>query len=161
MDTPRFERLVNLYTNKGLLEGVDGDAYSAAIQRLRLASDDLDGVRVLLEGGSLRLAYNAAYDTLRHAAEAVVRGAGGRVTSGLGTHEAVFALADALVKGYDDEVFAGTRATTSRLKRNSLEYPEDNPVSVDESDAEEVLQWASDAIKAAEAFLSRSPLPTI
>jgi hypothetical protein len=66
----------------------------------------------LVEGESYRLAYNGAYDTLRHAAEVVVQGAGGRVTSGLGGHEAVFALADALVGDDAPGVFAGQRATS-------------------------------------------------
>ncbi|MGH3732333.1 MAG: hypothetical protein ACRDVC_03015 [Acidimicrobiales bacterium] len=161
MDLGRTERLVRLYDGKGLLDRVDGDARVGAAQRIALARDDLDGVRLLIDGGSYRLAFNAAYDTLRHAAEAVLRGAGSRVTSALGGHEAVFALADALVAGYSDGVFAGARAGSSRLKRNSLEYPEDNPVTVDELDAREVLQWASDAINAADSFLSRQPLPTI
>lgn len=161
MDQERLSRVVSLYENRGLLERVQGDTLSTAAAWLAYAKEDMAGVEALVEGESYRLAYNGAYDTLRHAAEVVVQRAGGRVTSGLGGHEAVFALADALVGEDAPGVFAGQRAGTSRLKRHSLEYVSDNPVTVDESDAREVLQWAMEAVSAAESFMKRFPMPTI
>ena len=109
-----LSRLVALYGARGLLERVEGDAHRAASQWLARARDDLDGVVTPIAGASYRLAYNAAYDTMRHAAEAVVRAAGARVTSSPGTHEAVFALANALASEHAPGAFSGTRAGTSR-----------------------------------------------
>lgn len=161
MERTRLSRVVTLYEGRNLLERVQGDTTGAAAAWLAYAKQDLAGIETLVEGESYRLAFNGAYDTLRHAAEAVVLRAGGRVTSGLGGHEAIFALADALVGDSAPGVFAGTRAGTSRLKRHSLEYLSDNPVTVNESDAREVLQWAKEAVSAGESFLTRSSAPTI
>jgi len=153
--------VAKLYEERGTLERVQGDTTAAATDWLAHARGDLSGVEVLVEGRSYRLAFNAAYDTMRHAAEVVVLKAGGRVTSSQGGHEAVFALADALVGEGAPGVFAGSRAGQSRLKRHSLEYISDNPVSVNDADAREVLQWAKEAVAAAESFLERSSGPTI
>jgi len=154
VDHEHLTRVVALYERRGLLERIEGDPVATAAAWLAFARDDLDGVATLIDGASYRLGYNAAYDTLRHAAEVVVQRAGGRVTSGQGGHEAVFALADALVGSEAPGVFAGLRAGVSRLKRHSLEYVSDSPVTVSEADAREVLQWARDAIDAATAFMA-------
>ena len=98
---------------------------------------------------------------MRHAAEVVVLKAGGRITSAPGGHEAVFALADALVGGLAPGAFAAPRAAQSRLKRHSLEYISDNPADVNETDAREVSQWATEAVAAAASFLELSSGPTI
>ena len=161
MNDDRLTRVVALYERKQLLERIQGDSTSTATAWLVLAKQDLDGVDRLIEGESYRLAYNGAYDTLRHAAEVVLQRVGGRVTSGQGGHEAVFALADALVGDTAPGVFSGARAGVSRLKRHSLEYLSDNPVTVTEADAREVFQWAKEAIVAAEAFVAASSIPTI
>lgn len=157
----RLSHVVSLYEGRGLLERVEGDTSSAAAAWLGQARQDLSGVGTLVDGQSFRLAFNSAYDTMRHAAEAVVLKAGGRVTSAAGAHEAVFALADALAGDETPDIFAGPRAGQSRLKRHNLEYVGDNPVSVNEKDAREALQWATDAVEAAESFLSRSSAPSI
>ena len=148
-------RLVKIYEDKGTLDRVQGDTASTAAAWLVQAKDDLEGVRTLVEGESYRLAFNAACTTMRHAAEVVVQRAGGRVTSAGGGHEAVFALADALI-GEDD---SGRRCLVaaqgpSRLKRHNLEYISDSPVAVNEADAREVLQWATEAVTAAASFLA-------
>jgi HEPN domain-containing protein len=150
-----------MYEGRGTLERLQGDTMSAARSWLQEASNELDGIPGLIEGGSYRLAYNAAYDIMRHAAEAVLEKAGGRVTATPGAHEAVFALADALVDEDAPGVFAGTRANVSRLKRHSLEYISDSPASVDEKDAREALQWATECISAAGAFIKNPSSPTI
>jgi hypothetical protein len=161
VDYDRLSRLIKMYEDKGTLERVQGDTASTAAAWLVQAKDDLEGVRTLVEGESYRLAFNAAYDTMRHAAEVVVQRAGGRVTSAGGGHEAVFALADALIGEDDSGAFVGSRAGPSRLKRHNLEYISDSPVAVNEADAREVLQWATEAVTAAASFLARSPTPTI
>jgi hypothetical protein len=162
VDEAKLSRLVKLYEGRGILERIQGDTSATATAWLAQAKEDLAGVRTLIEGDSYRLAFNAAYDTMRHAAEVVVQGAGGRVTSALGGHEAVFALADALIgEEASPGVFAGSRAAQSRLKRHSLEYISDSPIGVNEADAREVLQWATEAIDAADSFLTLSPAPTI
>jgi hypothetical protein len=161
VDTDRLVRVVGLYEGRGTLERLQGDTTSAAKSWFQEASGELDGIPGLIEGGSYRLAYNAAYDIMRHAAEAILEKAGGRVTATPGAHEAVFALADALVDEDAPGVFAGTRANVSRLKRHSLEYISDSPASVDEKDAREALQWATECISAAEAFIKNPSSPTI
>lgn len=161
MPQDRVSRLVTLYEERASLERVEGDTATQAASWLAQTKQDLAGVRTLVEGGSYRLAFNAAYDTMRHAAEVVVQAAGGRVTSAPGGHEAVFALADALAGDDSPQAFSGSRAGQSRLRRHSLEYISDNPVDVNKADAEEVLQWATDAVEAAELFLTRSPSPQI
>ena len=161
VDPEHIARVVALYERRGLLERIDGDPTATAAAWLSFAREDLDGVATLIDGASYRLGYNAAYDTLRHAAEVVVQRAGGRVTSGQGGHEAVFALADALVSSVAPGVFAGVRAGVSRLKRHSLEYVSDNPISVSEADAREVLQWARDGVAAATAFVALASAPRI
>lgn len=153
--------MAKLYEERGLLERVQGNTASTAAAWLTQAREDLSGIETLVEGGSYRLAFNAAYDTMRHAAEVVVLKAGGRVTSARGSHEAVFAIADALVGEEAPGVFAGSRAGQSRLKRHNLEYISDNPTSVTDADAREVLQWATEATAAAEAFLKQSSGPAI
>ena len=93
----------------------------------------------MLDAKQWRLAYNAAYDICRHAAEAVNTSGGFRVTSAAGAHEATFALADALLQGSSD-VFSAVSAGTARQKRNSLEYIDlGRPAEVDEVEA----RWAS------------------
>ena len=116
MELARLSRLVTLYEGRGLLERVQGDTARSAATWLAHATQDLTGVESLVEGESYRLAFNGAYDTLRHAAEAVLERAGGRVTSAPGAHEAVFALADLLVGDAAPGVFAGPRAGVSRMK---------------------------------------------
>ena len=161
MDAERLGRLAALYEQRGTLERLEGDTAAAASSWLAEAADELQGVQGLIEGGSFRLAFNAAYDIMRHAAEAVLERAGGRVTATQGAHEAVFALADALRGDDAPGVFAGQRASISRLKRHSLEYISDNPASVDEADAREALQWATECVAAAEPLVARPSAPMI
>jgi hypothetical protein len=118
-------------------------------------------VQVLIDGGSYRLAYSAAYDIMRHAAEAVVTRAGARIAATQGVHEAVFALADALVADDTPGVFAPRRATPARLTRHRLEYISDVPIDVEEPDARQALQWATEAVAAATAFATRASVPRI
>jgi hypothetical protein len=150
-----------MYENQGKLERVQGDTAATAEAWLAQAKEDLAGIGALVEGQSYRLAFNAAYDTMRHAAEVVVLRAGGRVTAAPGGHEAIFVLADALAADEAPDVFSGSRAGVSRRKRHSLEYISDSPVEVNEADAREVLQWATEAVTAASSFLSRSFPPMI
>jgi hypothetical protein len=56
----------------------------------------------LLDAERSRLAYNAAYDICRHAAEAVNTSGGYRVTAAAGAPEATFALAVAFLQGSGD-----------------------------------------------------------
>jgi hypothetical protein len=153
--------LVQLYESRGTLDRLEGDTTTAASAWLVQARVELSGVDKLIENGSYRLDYNAAHDILRHAAEAVLEKAGARVTSAQGSHETLFTLANELVGDQAPEVFAGQRATPSRLKRHNLEYISDNPVSVDEADAREALQWANEAVAAAEPFVALSSAPRI
>lgn len=161
MEAERLKRLVALYEQRGLLERLQGDTSAAATSWLAAAADELQGVQGLIDGESYRLAFNAAYDIMRHCAEAVLEKAGGRVTATPGAHEAVFALADALVESDAPGVFAGQRTNMSRLKRHSLEYISDNPTSVDEADAREALQWATECVAAAKPFVAHPSAPTI
>lgn len=161
MDADRLRRTVELYEGRGTLEHLEGDTSHTAETWLAAAAAELNGVSGLIDAGSYRLAYNAAYDIMRHAAEAVLEKAGGRVTATQGAHEAVFALADALTGDASPGAFAGQRANVSRLKRHSLEYISDSPVSVDEEDAREALQWATECVATAEAFVAEASSPTI
>lgn len=161
MDADQLARVVDLFERRSTLERLEGDTASAAQAWLEEAAAELQGIPGLIDGGSFRLAYNAAYDIMRHAAEAVLEKAGGRVTATPGAHEAVFALAEVLVGDAAPGVFAGKRANVSRLKRHSLEYISDNPASVNEGDAREALQWATECVYAAEAFIKDPASPTI
>jgi hypothetical protein len=68
---------------------------------------------------------------------------------------------DALVAEDARGVFAAQRANTSRLKRHALEYISDSPASVDEADAREALQWATESVAAAQPFVAGANVPTI
>lgn len=158
----RLARVISLYESRGTLERIEGDATGAAETWLIQARAELPGVQTLIEDGLSRLAYNAAYDIMRHAAEAIVAKAGGRVAATQGAHEAVFAIADALVGSESPGVFAAQRATPTRQKRHSFEYLDvEHPSGADPEDARQALQWATEAIEAAEPFVARSSVPRI
>ena len=81
----RFERVAKLLLDRNqIADDVEGDVRSAAEQWLAEAEADLDAIEPAIAAGRNRVAYNAAYDTFRHAAEAVIHASGYRVLSGRG-----------------------------------------------------------------------------
>lgn len=154
MSNDRLDAVLGHYEKRGVVERVDGDFSATARGWLGAAEAELAGVVALLEARQWRLAYNAAYDICRHAAEAVNTSGGYRVTAAAGAHEATFALADALLSGSSD-VFSAVSAGTARQKRNSLEYIDlGRPAEVDEVEARWASSLAQRAVAAAADLLS-------
>ena len=143
----RFERVANLLLGRGqVADDLEGDVRSAAAQWLAEAEADLDAIEPAIAAGRCRVAYNAAYDTFRHAAEAVIHASGYRVLSGRGAHEVTFALAAAILDDEQTDVFEATSASVIRNTRNGLEYLDPGrPVAVTEADA----RWAEDLARRA------------
>jgi len=155
----RFERVAKLLLGRDqVAEDVEGDVRAAAVQWLAEAEADLDAIGPAVAASRYRVAYNAAYDTYRHAAEAVIHASGYRVLSRRGAHEATFALAAAILDGEPTDVFEAASASVIRNTRNGLEYLDpDRPVAVTEADA----RWAEDlarrAVDAAATYVGASP----
>lgn len=155
----RFERVTKLLLGRDqVADDVEGDVRSAALQWLAEAEADLDAIDPAIDAGRFRVAYNAAYDTFRHAAEAVIHTSGYRVLSGRGAHEVTFALAAAIFDDEPTDVFEAANASVIRNTRNGLEYLDpDRPVAVTEADA----RWAEDlarrAVDAAATYVGASP----
>jgi hypothetical protein len=145
--------VVGFYIGKGSLEEIAGDTVSTAKEWLEHAAAELPGVDQLIAAKQWRLAYNAAYDVCRHAAEAVVTSQGYRITSGQGAHEATLAVANSFVG--EDEVFSAQVAGRVRLKRNSLEYLDvGRPSEVDGDEAEWARGVAARAVDVTRSFLA-------
>lgn len=148
----RFERVAKLLLGRDqVADDVEGDVRSAAVLWLAEAEADLDAIGPAIAAGRYRVAYNAAYDTFRHAAEAVIHASGYRVLSGRGAHEATFALAAAILEDEPTDVFEAANASVIRNTRNGLEYLDPTrPVAVTEADA----RWAEDLARRAVAACS-------
>lgn len=145
--------VVSHYTGRGTLEEVDGDTVRTAREWLEHAAAELPGVNQLIEAEQWRLAYNAAYDVCRHAAEAVVMSRGYRITSARGAHEATLAVADSFVS--DDDVFSTPVAGRVRQKRNSLEYLDiGRPSEVAGDEAAWAAEIAARAVAVAQSLLA-------
>ena len=157
-----LSRVVQLYKSRGAVEGISGDFQRTARSWLATAEEDIAGVESLIEGGFYRLAYRAAYDLYRNAAEVVVTYAGIRVTSSQGHHETVFALAHAIEESFNPPAsgaFAGARASQARQQRGSAEYVADDPSETTEEDARRIYRWATEAIEVAKSICDSSIPP--
>lgn len=154
----RFVRVANLLIGRGqVADDVEGDVRSAAVQWLAEAEADLDAIEPAIAAGRYRVAYNAAYDTFRHAAEAVIHASGCRVLSGRGAHEATFALAAAILDDEPTDVFEAASASVIRNTRNGLEYLDpERPVAVTEADARWAEGLARRAVDAASSYVEVS-----
>lgn len=139
---------------KGRLEEIEGDVQGAARLWLGQARDDLPAVELLLSGHAVRLAYNAAYDIMRKAAEAVVTFAGYRVTATPGHHEAVFVAANA-IEAAGSGAFSAPRARIARETRSRTEYYVDveRLDEFTEADARQIYAWASEAVEVAASII--------
>ncbi len=95
-----------MFLSRGnISDDVEGDTQATALAWLERARSELAVLEPILTTGQWRVAYNAAYDIYRHAAEAVDLAAGYRVLASPGAHRATFALASAVV-GEDDARWA-------------------------------------------------------
>ena len=158
-----LSRVIGFYKSREAIEEISGDYHQTARSWLGTAQEDVPGVENLIEGGFYRLAYKAAYDLFRNAAEAVVTYVGIRVTSSQGHHEAVFALAHAVDESVNSPAsgaFAGARANQARQQRSSAEYVADDVAETTEADARRIYRWATEAIEAATSICDSS-LPPI
>ena len=137
------------------MEAIGGDTTAAARDWLGRARSELSGVQALLDADQYRMAYRAAFDLMRNAAEVVVTAAGYRVTSAPGHHEATFAVADA----FDDgpvRAFDPSRSSQARAKRGSSQYVDvDRRSEVTEEEARRCYGWAVEAVDAAARLLDR------
>lgn len=151
----RLERVSQLYFSRDqIADDVVGDRRATAAHWLEEAKADLEAVEPAIERSRFRVAYNAAYDVYRHAAEAVVHVAGFRIRSGPGSHEVTFELAAAVMDGRSD-VFESASAAPIRMTRNGLEYLDaDRPVEVTAQDARWALQLAERAVSEASTFVA-------
>ena len=155
MESESLVRVVRMYEGRGVAEPITGDTALSARHWLESAADDLDGVAVLVEQERWRLAYKAGYDVLRNAAEAIVTRAGYRIRGGDGSHEAVFALAHALV-GDKSDVFNGANMAQARQRRHASQYIDvDRELGVDQTEARLVVHWATEAISVARRWLDQ------
>jgi len=133
---------------------VEGDTRATARAWLERARSELAVLEPILVTGQWRVAYNAAYDIYRHAAEAVNLAAGYRILASPGAHGATFALASAVV-GDDSDVFDSVHSSTMTGTRNKLEYLDiDRSTEVSEDDARWAVQLAGRAVGDASAFVS-------
>lgn len=153
----RLDRVVAMFTERGnISDDTTGDVHKTAKEWLDRARAELAVLEPILSAGQWRVAYNAAYDIYRHAAEAVDLVAGYRILASKGAHVSTFALASAVLEGQSD-VFDTVTASRMTGTRNSLEYLDAaNPVDVDEEAARGAGQLAERAIEAATSFLKRS-----
>ncbi len=150
----RLARVVDMFTRRGnISDDVEGDLHATAVAWLDRARGELAVLEPILAAGQWRVAYNAAYDIYRHAAEAVDLHAGYRVLASRGAHAATFAVASAVLGGASD-VFDTVSATTMTGTRNRLEYVDvDHSTEVTEGDARWAAQLAERAVADVASFL--------
>ena len=153
MSDSAFQKVLAVYLANGTVEEIHGNTVTSAEDWLEQAREELPGVAKLVEMKLYRMAYRTAYDLMRNSAEAIVTKAGYRVTSKSGHHEAIFALANALVSE-TSEAFSGFRSAQVRGLRSKSQYIDVNRnTEVDATEATNAYQWAAEAIATASSFL--------
>ena len=155
MPDDRLARVVEMFASRGnISDDVEGDVQATALAWLERARRELTVLEPILAAGQWRVAYNAAYDIYRHAAEAVDLAAGYRILASAGAHGATFALASAVV-GDATDVFDGVHSSTMTGTRNKLEYLDvDRSTEVSEDDARWAVQLASRAVADVSSFVT-------
>jgi len=155
MPDDRLVRVIEMFLSRGnISDDVEGDNQATALAWLERACSELMVLEPILVTGQWRVAYNAAYDIYRHAAEAVDLAAGYRILASAGAHRATFDLASAVV-GDSSDVFDGVHSSTMTGTRNKLEYLDiDRSTEVSEDDARWAVQLAGRAVSDASSFVS-------
>ena len=155
MPDDRLVRVIEMFRSRGnISDDVEGDMRATALAWLERARSELTVLEPILVTGQWRVAYNAAYDIYRHAAEAVDLAAGYRILASAGAHGATFALASAVV-GDATDVFDGVHSSTMTGTRNKLEYIDvDRSTEVGEDDARWAVQLAERAVADVLSFVS-------
>jgi hypothetical protein len=154
-DKDRLARVTDMLRRRGnIADDLEGDVRATAGEWLARARDELVVLEPILSAGQWRVAYNAAYDIYRHAAEAIDLSAGYRILASAGAHSATFALAAAVI-GDQTDVFGATQASTMTGTRNRLEYLDaGRSMEVGEGDARWAVQLAARAVADASSFLA-------
>lgn len=142
-----------LLRREAISDELFGDVQSTARAWLERASDELAVLELILKAEQWRVAYNAAYDIYRHAAEAVDLNQGYRILAKPGAHRSTFALASALL-GPQGQIFGESIASAMTGTRNKLEYLSDeSDIEVDDADARWAVSVAAEAVEAARKFV--------